>query len=213
MDSTELTDTSKSSKKRRMESIDSTAEAMDQSTILAAKSTDASAFDVLDTNCISKIFSLVGVMDLASLGSVCKKFKQIARKIFKQKHQQNLLKIDVKNSLVKTARLLRCFQNLITKLAICYDAKTSANVKVDTFLNKYCAKSLDEIQFSEVGLYSSTLVLHTFNKVTRLTVRSGMLSGKLSQIASWLPNVTQIDIHQNVQPGGIKYVLCPFFIE
>lgn len=190
-----------------MDSNDMTPEAMEQSKIASEQLTGVIAFDGLDTKCLSKLFSMVSVMDLASLGTVCKKFKQIARKIFNRKHRQNLLEIDVKDSLVKSACLLRCFQNQITKLAICYDAKTAANVKIDMLVNKYCAKSLNEIQFSEVGLYSSTRALQTFNKLTRLTVRSGMLSGKLSEIATWLPNVEQIDIHRNVQPGGIKCVI------
>lgn len=207
MDTTDSIDTSQSSKKRRMDSNDSTPEAMEQSTIITEQPKDVISFDGLDTKCLSKIFSKVDIMDLASLGTVCKKFNQISRTIFKQKHQRNMLEIDVKNSLVKTARLLRCFKHQITKLAICYDAKTKANMKIDVLVNKYCAKSLNEIQFSEVGLYSSTRALQTLTKVTHLTVRSGMLSGKLSEIAAWLPNVQHIDIYRNVQPGGIKCVI------
>lgn len=196
MEPTDTTDPSQCAKKRRMEKSNP-----DEKDAL----TNVVSFDGLKATLLTTIFTMVRLEDLAALGSVCKKFNRIVRKVFAEKYQRQLFKIHGNESLVKNARMLRCFQNQFTELAIFYADKSKTNVKLDVLVNKYCRRLLSEIQFSDVGLYSSARsFVFPFRNVTHLVIRSGLLSGKLDDIATTFPNVMSLDLHRGVQPGGTK---------
>lgn len=163
------------------------------------------SFNAFNTKLLSNIFSMVELKDLAALGSSNKRFNQIARKVFSEKFQDGLFEIRANQPLIIVAGILRCFNNQITKLAICYGVNSNVNVKIDVLVDKYCRQVLTEIQFSDVGLYSSTRAfIFPFRNVTHLMIRSGLLSGKLVDIATQFPNVTHIHFCESVQPGGAK---------
>ncbi|XP_055302157.1 uncharacterized protein LOC129568381 isoform X2 [Sitodiplosis mosellana] len=196
MDSPETTDSVQNAKKRRIE--DPNAKEKDAST------NDAS-FGFLNSKLLKHIFAMVNLKDLAALGSACKKFKKNAREVFAEKHGSELFEVHATESLVKIAEILRCFQNQFTKLGLFYSNKSKANVKIDVLVNKYCHQSLSEIQFTDVGLYSSARSFtFPFCSVTSLVVHSGLLSGKLDDIVTLFPNVMNLDLHRGVQPGGAK---------
>ncbi|XP_031635887.1 uncharacterized protein LOC116348855 [Contarinia nasturtii] len=197
MDSTDDTmDSCTDTKKRRME--ESTPSKKDATT-------NQISFDTLNSTQLTKIFSMVELKELAALGSTCKKFNRIARKVFAAKHQSQLIEIYGNGPLVKVATILRCFQNQFTRLAIFYANKPKVNVKIDVLINKYCRQMLNELQLSDVGLYSSARsFIFPFRNVMQLIIRSGLLSGKLDDIATSFPNVMSIVLHAGVQPGGEK---------
>lgn len=198
MDLTDKMDISLTPKKRR---IETKLEGMDQSIVVVTSITD------LNTKCLVNIFSLLKLSDLASMAMTCKSFNRVARKVFAKEHQEKLLEIDVKDSLVKSVEILRCFQNQIKKLSICYISNVKVNPKIDVFVNKYCGESLTEMRFKEVGLYSSVRAyIKPFSNVTSLVIQSGIISGKLAEIVTLFPSVTSLEIHGGVQHGGIKWV-------
>lgn len=196
MESVDTTDSVNNAKKRRMEEPNE-------------KQKDAStkkvSFGSLNSKLLTQIFSTVNLKELAALGSTCKKFNRIARKIFAENYRDELIEVRATDRLVKIAEILRCFQNQITKLALFYSEKSKANIKMDVLVDRYCRKSLAEMQFSDVGFYSSTRSFAIpFRSVTNLDIKSGVISGKLDEIATLFPNVMSIDFHQGVEPAGSK---------
>lgn len=193
MESSDTTDSIQSAKKRRME-------------VPIKNEIDASpSFTALKSKLLIQIFSMVNLKDLTALGSACKRFNQIARKVFAKNHSQELFEVHATEPLVKTAEILRCFENLFTRLAVFYSNKLKANVKIDVLVNKYCHHTLSEMHFSNVGLYSSARTfIFPFRNVTNLVIRSGLLSGKLDDIMTLFPNIMKLDLHQGVKPGGAK---------
>lgn len=168
--------------------------------------TSTNSFYSLKPKVLMHIFLMVNhIKDLSSLGSSCKKFNKIAREVFAKIHCDEFVEVRATDSLMKTAQILRCFQNQITKLILLYGEKSKANIKVDVLVGKYCRQVLAEVHFSEVGLYSSARTfISPFRKVTNLVIRSGMFSGKLDDIKTWFPNIMTLDIHRGVEPGGTK---------
>lgn len=113
------------------------------------------SFSAFNAKLLSNIFSMVELKDLAALGSSNKRFNQIARKVFSEKFQDRLFEIRAIQPLIIVAGILPCFKNQITRLAIFYGVNSNVNVKIDVLVDKYCRQVLTEIQFSDVGLYSS----------------------------------------------------------
>lgn len=196
MESVDTTDSVNNAKKRRMEEPN---EKQKDAT------TNNVSFGSLNSKLLTQIFSAVSLKDLAALGSTCKKFKRVARKVFAENYRDQLIEVRATERLVKIAELLRCFQNQITKLALFYSGKSKANIKMDILVDRYCRQSLAELQFSDVGQYSSTRSFALpFQGVTNLYIRSGVMGGKMDEIATLFPNVMNIDFHQGVEPAGSK---------
>lgn len=164
----------------------------------------------LDDDCLEYIFKDLGLGDLLNVVHSSKCFKRAADLVFKNKYQKSCLSLNrirnpddkpieilsqnhicVYDALINF-RLLRCFGHLISDLAIHYD--DSHLIKLDQYVNKYCADSLNEIKLLNAKKEAMGHLTKPFTKVEKVFIICGQLDSDSIDFNTTFPEMRHLSI-------------------
>lgn len=141
--------------------------------------------------------------------NVCEE-SQIARIlhfIFRSRTLRSLFPIYCDDSCGRTMKmafpLLRCFGHLITSLKLCNVNNRKGSFvpnlcHIDTYISKYCTKSLVRIHLAGISAVDFVHVDKPFPNIEVLEFERCLIGSKLSQFNRWFPKMRHLYINESV---------------
>lgn len=116
----------------------------------------AKEMEVLDLidDCLCEIFEFLDIGSLTKAAGTCKRFLNVARDVFSRKYGNDLIELtsayDLKQKVVPSVALLKCFGDLIKTVKVKYDKCDRFNMFLENAIADHCQQSLKAITFFRI---------------------------------------------------------------
>lgn len=175
----------------------------------------------LDTRCILKISSFLRLSDIVNIadafninGEHISKIENYENSTDNNQNDQMLIfattlqtiflklsggewYIDNEKYVLHTVKVLRCFGNLISSLAVDY-CKISADecMAIDDAILVNCRETLKMMSLCYVHKNTFSHITDAFQSVNVINIYGGFLNKRLSKFQRWFPKLSELDIEQ-----------------
>lgn len=160
-------------------------------------------------DCLERIFDFMELGDMLRLAHTCKRLQVAVAAKYGDDFGETEVKmvLNGNGSIMKSPSVvevfglknilpfLRCFGAKISKLHVDYDGANQPQIDyVDEYINKYCAKTLTWITFTNKSEYSAEKFRTPFENVKNVGIYCGRLGNQFSNFAIWFPNLRELAI-------------------